>query len=153
MIKVIISLRKYKPKVVFAPYYKDRHPDHADANKLIKRAIFNSGLDKIRTFDKEVPQQPHRPKRTFYYMQTYTFNPSIIVDISATFEQKFKAIECYSSQFYNPKSIEPETFISRPEFLSYLKARDQFYGFQIHKHYGEPFYSDEKIELSISNIF
>ena len=153
MLKVIISIRKYKPKIIFAPYHHDRHPDHSDANDLIKRAVFNSGLPKIKTFDKEVPQQPHRPKKIFYYMQTYTFDPTFIIDISETFEQKFKAIECYSSQFFNPKSTEPQTFISRPEFLSYLKARAEFYGFQIHKHYGEPFFSEEKISLSISNLF
>lgn len=151
--KVIISLRKYKPKIVFAPYHHDRHPDHSDANNLIRRAIFTSGLPKIKTFNKEVIQQPFRPQKTFFYMQTYTFEPTFIVDISQTIEQKFKAIECYSSQFYNPKSIEPETFISRSEFLSYLKARAEFYGFQIHKQYGEPFYSEEKVELSICNFF
>lgn len=151
--KIIITIRKYKPKIIFAPYHHDRHPDHMDSNNLIKRAIFSSGLQMVKTFNKEVIQQPHRPKKTFYYMQTYTFEPSFIVDISETFEQKFKALECYSSQFYDPKSIEPETFISRPEFLSYLKARAEFYGFQIHKHYGEPFYSEEKVAVSVCNFF
>jgi bacillithiol biosynthesis deacetylase BshB1 len=151
--KVVISLRKYKPRIIFAPFHIDRHPDHSDANALIKKSVFYSGLSKIKTFDKEVPQQPHRPQKIYYYMQTYIFEPSFIVDISDTFEQKFKAIECYSSQFYNPKSKEPETFISRPEFISQLKARAEFYGFQINKKYGEPFFTENKIELSLSSLF
>jgi bacillithiol biosynthesis deacetylase BshB1 len=151
--KVVISLRKYKPRIIFAPFHIDRHPDHSDANALIKKSVFYSGLLKIKTFDKEVPQQPHRPQKIYYYMQTYIFEPSFIVDISDTFEQKFKAIECYSSQFYNPKSKEPETFISRPEFISQLKARAEFYGFQINKNYGEPFFTENKIELSLSSLF
>lgn len=153
IIKVLIAIRKYKPKVIFCPFHNDRHPDHSDANALIKKAIFNSGLDKIKTFDKEIIQTPHRPLKTFYYMQTIPFEPSFIVNITDTFEQKCNAIECYSSQFYNPNSKEPETFISRREFLSYLKARAEFYGFQINKHYGEPFFSEEKIELSVNNFF
>lgn len=152
LMKVIIEIRKYKPKIIFAPYFNDRHPDHIDASNLIKRAMFSTGLAKIKTFDKEVPQQHYRPVKLFYYMQTYTFDPSFIVDISDTFDQKMKAVECFSSQFYDPKSKEPETFISKPEFINYIKSRAEFYGFTIGKMYGEPFFCEEKIELDLVTI-
>ncbi len=77
-------------------------------------------------------------------MQTYPFEPTFIYDISSYFDLKMEAILAFSSQFYNPKSKEPETFISRPEFLNYLKARAEFYGFQIGKQYGEPFFCERK---------
>jgi bacillithiol biosynthesis deacetylase BshB1 len=147
LLKVIMTIRRYKPKIVFAPYFNDRHPDHIDASRLVKRAMFSTGLAKIKTFDKEVPQEAYRPQKLYYYMQTYTFEPSFIVDIAANFEAKMKAVNCYTSQFHNPKSPEPETFISRPEFIKYVEARSQFYGFQIGKHHGEPFYCEEKIEI------
>ncbi len=151
--KVVMIIRKYQPKLVFAPYKNDRHPDHMDSSNLIKRAFFYSGLAKIKTFDKEVPQKHYRPQKLFYYMQTYTFEPSFIIDISDTFDIKMKAIECYETQFHNPKSTEPETFISRPEFINYIRSRAEFYGFQIGKKYGEPFYCEEKIELDLSSFF
>ena len=147
--KVILEIRKYKPKIIFAPYFNDRHPDHIDASNLIKRAMFSTGLSKIKTFDKEVPQNHYRPDRLYYYMQTYTFEPSFIVDISGFFDMKMKAVEAYSTQFHNPKSKEPETFISRPEFINYIKSRAEYYGFSIGKMYGEPFFSEEKIELDL----
>ncbi|RPI73852.1 MAG: bacillithiol biosynthesis deacetylase BshB1 [Ignavibacteriales bacterium] len=147
LIKVIMAIRKYRPKIIFAPANIDRHPDHIDASRLCKRAVFQAGLEKIKTFDKEVLQNPHRPAHLFYYMLTYTFEPSFIVDISDTFEIKMKAVEAYSSQFHNPKSSEPETFISRPGFMKFVESRASFYGFQIGKSYGEPFYSEEKMEL------
>lgn len=150
--KVIMTIRKYRPEIIFAPYQNDRHPDHIDASYLVKRAFFYSGLHKIRTFDKEVPQNPFRPDKLFYFMQTYSFEPTFIVDISETFDLKMKAIACYETQFHNPKSMEPETFISRPEFLNYIRSRAEFFGFQIHKKYGEPFFSEEKIELDLLNI-
>lgn len=153
LMKVIITLRKYKPKIIFAPYFNDRHPDHIDAGNLIKRAMFSCGLAKIKTFEKEVPQNHYRPDKLYYYMQTYTFEPSFIYDISDTFETKMKAVECYSTQFHNPKSVEPETFISRPGFINYIKSRAEFYGFAIGKNYGEPFYCEEKIELDHLSIF
>ena len=152
VLKIIMEIRKYKPKIIFAPYFNDRHPDHIDASQLIKRAMFSTGLSKIKTIDKEVPQNHFRPQKLFYYMQTYTFEPTFIVDISDTFRQKMKSVECYSSQFYNPKSKEPETFISRPEFINYIKSRAEYYGFSIGKMYGEPFFCEENIELDLVSV-
>jgi len=152
IIKVVMLMRKYKPKIVFAPYFSDRHPDHISASKLIKRAMFVSGLEKINTSESEITQHAYRPAKLFYYMQTYTFEPSFIVDISNFFETKMKSVWAYSTQFHNPESIEPETFISSPEFIDYVDARAKYYGFQIGKKFGEPFYCEEKIELNLNGM-
>jgi bacillithiol biosynthesis deacetylase BshB1 len=149
LIKIIMTIRRYKPKIIFAPYFNDRHPDHIDTSNLIKRAMFSTGLSKVITFDKEVPQESYRPDKLYYFMQTYTFDPSFIIDISGEFETKMKAVKAYSTQFHNPKSTEPETFISRPGFINYIESRAKFYGFQIGKNFGEPFYCEEKIELDL----
>ncbi|MEJ2615613.1 MAG: bacillithiol biosynthesis deacetylase BshB1 [Ignavibacteriaceae bacterium] len=152
LVKVIMAIRKYRPKIIFAPYFNDRHPDHVDTSLLVKQAMFSTGLMKIKTFDKEVAQQTHRPAKLFYYMQTYTFDPSFIVDVSSCFEIKMKAVNSYSSQFFNPKSTEPETFISKPGFIQYIESRAQFYGFQIGKQFGEPFFCEEKIEFEPASL-
>lgn len=153
LMKVILSIRRHKPKIVFAPYFNDRHPDHIDTSRLVKAAVFSSGLAKIKTFDKEVIQEAFRPQKLFYYMQTYTFEPSFIIDISDTFETKMKGIKAFSSQFFDPKSKEPDTFISSPDFMNFIESRARFYGFQIGKKFGEPFYSEEKLELNPINFF
>ena len=150
--KVVMLMRKYKPKIVFAPYFSDRHPDHISASKLIKRAMFVSGLEKINTSESEIAQHAYRPSKLFYYMQTYTFEPSFIVDISNFFETKMESVWAYSTQFHNPESNEPETFISSPEFIDYIDARAKYYGFQIGKKFGEPFYCEEKIELNLNGM-
>lgn len=149
IIKVVMTIRKFRPKIIFAPYFNDRHPDHIHTSKLVKEAMFATGLSKLKTFDREVPQNAYRPRKLYYYMQTYQFDPSFIVDISDSFETKMKAVQCYQSQFHNPRSREPETFISRPEFLNYIESRAQVFGFQIDKKYGEPFFCEEKIDLDI----
>ncbi len=149
MMKIIIAIRKYRPKIIFAPYKNDRHPDHIAASKLVKRAFFASGLPKIKTFDKDSAQEAFRPKKLYYYMQTYTFQPSFLVDISDTFEVKMQAVRAFSSQFHDPKSKEPETFISKPGFIKFLESRAQFYGFKIQKDYAEPFFSEEDIEYDL----
>ena len=152
LMMVIKEIRKFKPKIIFAPYFNDRHPDHHDTSVLIKEAMFSTGLPKVKTFDNRVEQKAYRPKKLIYYMQTYTFEPSFIVDISDSFELKMKAVKTFKTQFFDPTSKEPETFISRPEFLDYLISRSQFYGFQISKHYGEPFYCEEKIEYDLAML-
>ncbi len=152
LIKVIMSIRKYKPKIIFAPYFNDRHPDHIHTSRLVKEAMFATGLAKLKTFDREVIQNAYRPRKLYYYMQTYQFDPSFIIDISDCFDTKMKAIQCYESQFHNPRSKEPETFISRPEFIHYIESRAQVFGFQIDKKYGEPFFCEEKIELNLIEL-
>lgn len=153
VLKCVTAIRKYKPIIIFAPYYNDRHPDHINAGKLLKKAFFYSGLPKILTVDQGIEQQAYRPKKLYYYFQTYETIPSFIVDISQEMETKMSAIKRYSSQFYNPKSKEPETFISRENFLKYIEARSQYYGFKIGKDYGEPFYCEEFIEYYFENDF
>jgi N-acetylglucosamine malate deacetylase 1 len=150
--KIITAIRKYKPRMIFAPYFNDRHPDHINTGLLVKQAMFYTGLQKIKTHDHEKNQDAYRPQKLFYYMQTYTFEPSFIVDISATHEQKMKAVYAYSTQFYDPKSKEPETFISSPEFINFIESRGIFYGFKIGKHYGEPFLTEEGVEVDLNHM-
>jgi bacillithiol biosynthesis deacetylase BshB1 len=149
LMRVIMIIRKYKPRIVFAPYFRDRHPDHIDTSRIVKRAMFQTGLDKVKTFDNRTAQIPFRPSHLYYYMQTYTFEPSFIVDITDSFETKMKAVRAYKSQFHDPQNNEPETFISRPDFISYIESRAHFYGFRIRKSYGEPFYCEEGTELDL----
>lgn len=146
---VISVIRKYRPEIIFFPHHHDRHPDHFHAHELVKEAAFYAGLSKILT----PGFAPHRPKRNFYYMQTYLFEPNVIIDITDSYTDKMKAVACYHTQFYNPKSKEPETFISDKKFIEYIEARAKFYGFQIGTRYAEPFYTEEKLKLNINNLF
>ncbi|MFZ5948420.1 MAG: bacillithiol biosynthesis deacetylase BshB1 [Stygiobacter sp.] len=152
-LKIIISkIRKYQPKILFAPYFNDRHPDHIGTSQLVKEAMFFSGLPKIETKENGKLQSAFRPNKIFYYMQTYEFEPTFIIDITETFDTKMKALYAYDTQFHNPESKEPETFISNPRFINFIKARASYYGFKIGKDYGEAFYCEEKIELSINDL-
>jgi LmbE family N-acetylglucosaminyl deacetylase len=37
-------IRRWRPRTIAVPYWRDRHPDHVDASHLITRAAFKSGL-------------------------------------------------------------------------------------------------------------
>ncbi len=150
--KIISRIRKHQPKIIFAPYFNDRHPDHIGTSKLVKDAFFFSGLAKIDTEENDRIQAPYRPAKLYYYMQTYEFKPSFIVDISAAFDAKMNAISAYETQFHNPESREPETFISQPNFIKFIEARAKYFGFKIGKDYGEAFFCEEEIEFDFFNV-
>ncbi len=147
--KIISKIRKLQPKIIFAPYFNDRHPDHIGTSQLVKEAMFFTGLPKINTEENNRIQPTFRPQKLFYYMQTYEFKPTFILDISGFFESKINAILAYETQFHNPESLEPETFISQPNFLKFVEARAKYFGFKIGKDYGEAFLCEEEIEYDI----
>ncbi|MGE5354457.1 MAG: PIG-L family deacetylase [Acidobacteriota bacterium] len=60
--KVMMCLRKYRPKIIFAPYFNDRHPDHIDTSEIVKRAMFSAGLEKIKTLTRRKSRMPTGPK-------------------------------------------------------------------------------------------
>ncbi len=151
MAKVITLIRELKPKTLIIPHSVERHPDHVHAHRLCKEAWYYSGLRKIETKLNGVSQKPHRPDNFFEFMQWYEFVPSFIVDISETFDTKMKAIRAHASQFYDPKSKDPETILSQPEFLERIRTEAEYYGKKIGVKYGEPFYS--WTPLGVKTIF
>lgn len=150
--KAVEIIRRYQPKVIFAPYYNDRHPDHIAAGEIVKRAYFFAGAAKYETFHNGSPQLNYRPTKLFFYSLAYEFEPSFIVDISEYIDKKIDAIQSFGSQFYNPENNEPETLISSKMFSDYLIARARSYGFRIRKDYGEAFFTEENIELDVESI-
>jgi bacillithiol biosynthesis deacetylase BshB1 len=133
---VVRELRSLQPSVVLAPYWEDRHPDHAAASRIVQEAVFLAGLARLDT-----GQAPHRPGEIVYYMASWEFEPSFVVDISEHFAKKQAVLRCYASQVHNPArdTAEPATFISSEHYWELLSARAAHYGRLIGKAYGEPF--------------
>lgn len=141
-LKVVTAIRKYRPKIILLPYWQDRHPDHAHTGQLVFESAFLAGLSKY------APGLPrHRPKKLFFYMCHFQFEPSFIVDVTEQHERKMQAILSYKSQIYNPNYPGEETYISSPEYLESIEFRSRYYGWLIGKKYGEPFLSVEKLEV------
>lgn len=138
-VKVIGVLRKYRPDIVIANAVSDRHPDHGRAALLIRESVFKSGLPKVETVVDHEPQEPFRPRALYHFIQTDYIEPDFIVDVSAQWELKMASIRAYRSQFYDPGSAEPETFISKPGFLEFIEARAKVLGHRIGVRYGEGF--------------
>jgi bacillithiol biosynthesis deacetylase BshB1 len=138
-LKLIHYIRKYQPEMIIANALEDRHPDHGRAGRLIADASFLAGLRKVPTLLDGKEQEAWRPKRVFHMIQDRLLEPSFLVDISDCFEQKLESIRCYKSQFHDPTSNEPATYISSQDFLKQIEYRDAIMGKKIGTKYAEGF--------------
>ena len=138
--KVIEAVRTFRPDIVLANAISDRHPDDGRGAELAYTACFLSGLSKVETRDAQgSKQEPWRPKALYHYIQSQIHTPDFVVDISSEWDQKMAAVKAFKTQFFDPASKEPTTYISTPEFLKLLEARSIEMGHAIGVKYGEGF--------------
>lgn len=149
---VVRAIRKFQPRILLANAIADRHIDHGKGANLANDAAFLSGLMKIETTgDDGNAQAPWRPEAVYHYVQSQFLAPDFVVDISAHWLTKMKAIKAFRSQFFDPNNTEPETYISKPGFLKMVEARAVEYGHAIGVDYGEGFTARRLI--GITNLF
>lgn len=150
--KLIRTIRRYQPDIVLANAIEDRHPDHGKGAALAVDACFLSGLRMIQTFEEDgTLQAAWRPKFLYHYIQDRYIKPDLVVDISRFWDSKEASIRAYKSQFYNPGSNEPESYLTSPEFLEFLKARSQEMGHMIGAKFGEG-YTKTKM-IGVKDLF
>jgi bacillithiol biosynthesis deacetylase BshB1 len=132
--------RRLRPRLLFAPYWEDAHPDHLAATKLVEDARFWSKLSKS-----DIPGEPFHPSRVLYYFSVHLRiieRPSFVMDISAQHEAKIAALRSYRSQFLDNLTE------GRPGVIDSVADRTRFWGNAIGVRHGEPFASREPIGLS-----
>jgi bacillithiol biosynthesis deacetylase BshB1 len=146
-LKLIEVIRAYQPDIVLTNALEDRHPDHGKGAQLAIDACFLSGLRKIETFRNGEHQTEWRPKQIFHYIQDRYLEPDFVVDITEHWETKEAAIRAFRSQFFDPNSNEPASYISSPEFLNFIEARAREMGHKIGVTYGEGFQTQKTIAI------
>lgn len=150
-LKVAAQIRRFQPKIVITNAIYDRHPDHGRGAELVETACFVSGLKAVETKWEEKTQQAYRPEKLYFSIQSTAHEPDLLVDISEVIEERRAAIQAFKSQFFDPSSSEPETFISSQGFMNMLEARAIEYGQRIGVQYAEGF--KVKHFLGVKNLF
>ena len=148
IIEIIKKIRAYTPDVIITNSLKDRHPDHENTAKLVKNSCFLSGLVKYKTQYKNKYQKPHRPKIILHSIQNDYIEPDVIIDVTDYFIKKMESVKCFKSQFYNPKSDEPDSFISSQEFLEFIHSRSIEMGHKIGVVHGEGFVTENPVKIN-----
>lgn len=149
---LIPLIRQFRPKIVLTNSPDERHPDHGRAAQLVIDACFYAGLRQIKTVGKDnQPQEAHRPSLVYHFIQDRSLKPDFVVDITPYWEEKMASINAYQSQFFNPGSNEPQSYISNEPFLKFLEARTREHGHMIGTEFGEGFVS--KRTIGVQDLF
>ena len=146
-LQIIKMIRKYQPEIVLCNAVDDRHIDHPKASNLVSDACFLSGLIKIETELEGQQQEKWRPKQVYHYLQWKSSTPDFVVNVSDFMEVKIKAVLAYGSQFYNPRSKEPETPISSENFTDSVQYRAKDLGRLIGVEFAEGFTAERYVAV------
>jgi N-acetylglucosamine malate deacetylase 1 len=142
-LRLAAVIRELRPKTVILPYWEARHPDHYHASTLGYEGCFLAGLKQL-----PLEGEPYRPFKILYSISYADVRPTFVVDITAQYTQRHKAILAYSTQF-GPKSGSKKSKV----FLAIDRLEDQMnllarhYGEMIGVEYGEPFLQKELMKV------
>ena len=116
-------IRRHQPRVVAAPYWSDRHPDHVAASTLVTEGVFNAGLRKYKA-----EGEAWKVEWICYYFINDSEKASFVVDVSAHYETKRKALDCHVTQFQPPGRGAAATRLNTPLFRQLIESRDAQFG-------------------------
>jgi N-acetylglucosamine malate deacetylase 1 len=141
-------IRELRPKTVILPYWQARHPDHYNASTLGYEGCFLAGLKQL-----PLDGDPYRPFKILYSTAFADVRPTFVVDITAQFEQRHRAILAFFSQFRAPKdkpasrSKKSEVFLAIDRLEHEMNQLARHYGQMIGVEYGEPFLMKELMQV------
>lgn len=128
--------RELRPRVVFAPYPTDAHPDHIAASAIVVAARFYAKFTKTG-----MSGEPHYPARLYHYLAVHLalhVKPSFIVAAGeADLAAKLDAVRAYRSQF--------EANPANASVIGVIETRASYWGGLVGAAAGEPFFSAEEI--------
>jgi len=140
---MVAAIRKYRPRIVFAPYFVDRHPDHVACGRMAEEAVFNA---KLRKYLPELPAWT--VEQLYFYFINDAHVPQIVVDVGEEHEAKMTALKAFRSQF-TPESGETD-WVETPltgVYLDNIVARDKLLGQARKLRFAEGFIAKGPVEL------
>jgi N-acetylglucosamine malate deacetylase 1 len=133
-----VVIRELKPRILFAPYPVDAHPDHVAASAIVDAARFYAKFVKT-----DMAGEPHYPARIYHYFAVHMrliAKPSFVVDTTDDLPTKLAALACYRSQFADNDR--------NATVLPWVEQQAAMWGALISRPAGEPFFTAEEIGIS-----
>lgn len=140
--KIAGIIRTYKPRVIFAPYFEDRHPDHGNCARLVEEAAFSAGIKKFQT---EESYEPHKVERLYFYMINGFQMPDFTIDISGFLDHKLAALRAYKSQFVKTDESFATPLVNG--YIETVEARERMFGKLVGVRFAEGFKTKAPILL------
>ncbi|MFD0694798.1 bacillithiol biosynthesis deacetylase BshB1 [Paenibacillus sp. GCM10027628] len=141
--RITLEIRKHKPRIVFAPYWQDRHPDHIACSHLIQEAVFNAKLRKYAP-----AAEPVNVEQLYFYFINDVYEADLMIDVTECYEAKIAALSAYRSQF-----VLGQDTVATPlnqGYVERVEARDRLMGQKRMIPYAEGFVS--KLPLLVDRL-
>ncbi|MFE8695683.1 bacillithiol biosynthesis deacetylase BshB1 [Cytobacillus sp. FJAT-53684] len=132
--KIASQIRKYRPYLVFAPYFEDRHPDHGACARLVEEAVFSAGIKK---YDTEDGRESHKVNSLYFYIINGFHEPDFVIDISSYMDKKIASLQAYKSQFTRSADSFDTPLVNG--YVEMIQAREGLFGNQAGVTYAEGF--------------
>lgn len=130
-------IRGHRPRLLFAPYPVDAHPDHVAASAIARAARFYAKFTKT-----DMAGQPHYPGKLYSYAAVHlrlNHRPSFVLDISGGLSRKMDALAAYRSQFGDERG---------ERLLAGLRTAAAWWGSRIGVEAGEAFFAEEEVGVA-----
>jgi bacillithiol biosynthesis deacetylase BshB1 len=136
-------IRQLRPKTVILPYWEARHPDHYHASTLGYEACFLAGLKQL-----PIQGEAYRPFKILYSSSYADVRPTFVVDITAQYALRCKAIRAFASQFRPTKrETKNNVHLAIDRLEAEMNQLARHYGRMIGVEYGEPFLQKELMKV------
>jgi N-acetylglucosamine malate deacetylase 1 len=141
--RIVKVIRIYKPQIVFAPFFEDRHPDHGNCARLVEEAVFSAGIRKYETDNNDLP---HRVDKVYFYMINGYHKPDFTIDISPYIDKKLESLRAYKSQFEQTEQSYNTPLVNG--YIETVEAREKMFGKQVGVSFAEGFKTKVPILLN-----
>jgi bacillithiol biosynthesis deacetylase BshB1 len=141
---VVAALRRLRPRVVLLQHWEQRHPDHAAASRIVYDAAFLAGLRSYRP-DLGAAFRPAKLVYAVTMTEANDLKPGFVVDVTAHWETKLRAIAAFASQFTPGPGETDELPLDR--FQEAVELAGRRHGQRIGVRYGEGFVTREPLAV------
>jgi bacillithiol biosynthesis deacetylase BshB1 len=144
---VLDLVRESRCDLLFAPWVKDRHPDHVAAAELARRVF---GRFAVPGYSGDAGWVG--PKHLLHYPCHSAVEPTLLLllDVSAEIETWEAGVRCYRSQFAPGAGVA--TPINRPGFVEHHRRRRARWGRLCEVEFAEGFVHEGPWPLSIERL-
>jgi bacillithiol biosynthesis deacetylase BshB1 len=139
---VVEALRRLCPRVVVLQHWRQRHPDHAAASRIVYDASFLAGL---RNYRPDLGPA-FRPSKLVYAVTMTEANdlaPTFVVDVTSVWDTKMRAVAAFASQFAPAPGDTGVLPLDR--FREAIELAGRRHGQRIRVRYGEGFVTREPL--------
>ncbi len=143
-LKVAEVIRKFRPKIIFAPYHTNpanhrdgmAHPDHTALGTIVRHSARYAKFKNL----KELSGEPWDAEEIIYYMLPKVKKPNCIVDVSEYSEKWEEVAKCHQSQLK----------LKDGNIINHIKAQKENTGKLIGVKFAEGFFVEgtEKFDIS-----